>query len=74
MTLNLRWESSVKTRIRNGVEELVPPGGGYFSHDGQHTECQSDWHDKHFSASKCPECGERCLCGKPAECVTAGGK
>jgi hypothetical protein len=58
---------TVKTRIRNGREELVPPAGGYQSHNGKPISCENDWHDTHRPSSKCEECGEVCPCLPQAE-------
>lgn len=50
----------VKTRIRNGIEELVPPKGGYLDHDGNPIKCENDWHDNHAPGTSCKECGSLC--------------
>ena len=53
---------TIRTRIRNGVRELVPPKGGYKSHGGDPLDCENDWHDNHTPGSQCPECGAECQC------------
>jgi len=51
---------AIKTRIRNGITELEPPGEGYLSHQGKLICCENDWHDNHKLGSNCPECDEKC--------------
>ena len=54
---------TLKTRVRNGHTELVPPAGGYLTHSGKPTLCECDWHDNHELGSHCPECGDCCPYG-----------